>query len=220
MTVKKNRHKYMKFHKTVSYLFHPIIFPIIGTILYFIFLPKHISSRTERSLILTVFITTYLLPMLFVYLLKRMEMIESYEMETIEERKFPLLFLTILSYLLGIMLYRTHIVEELAVFYFGMTLTLLISYFLLYVRFKISLHAIGIGGLIGFLGVLSFIYELNLIVILALFFIIAGAIMTSRLKLKAHESKEVYFGFAMGLLAQVIVYAIYNSSNIFRSLNF
>jgi len=201
----------MKFHKTVSYLFHPIVFPIIGTILYFIFLPRHIDSRTERSLILTIFITTYLLPMLFVYLLKKMEMIESYEMETTEERKFPLLFLTILSYLLGILLYRTHVVEELSVFYFGMTLTLLISYFLLYIHFKISLHAIGIGGLIGFLGVLSHTYKLNLIIILALFFIIAGAIMTSRIKLKAHESKEVYFGFTLGLLAQIIAYTIYNS---------
>ena len=201
----------MKFYKTISYLFHPILFPIIGTILYFIFLPRHINSRVERSLILTVFITTYLLPMLFVYLLKKMEMIESYEMETTEERKFPLLFLTILSYLLGILLYRTHMVEELSIFYFGMTLTLLISYFLLYIHFKISLHAIGIGGLIGFLGVLSYTYELNLIIILALFFIIAGAILTSRLKLKAHESKEVYFGFILGLFAQIIAYTIYNS---------
>ncbi len=201
----------MKFYKTVSYLFHPILFPIIGTILYFIFLPRHISSGSERSLILTVFITTYLLPMLFVYLLKKMEMIGSYDMETTEERKFPLLFLTIISYLLGIMLYRTHIVEELSVFYFGMTLTLLISYFLLYIHFKISLHAIGIGGLIGFLGVLSFSYELNLIIILSLFFIIAGVIMTSRLKLKAHEGKEVYLGFIAGLIIQIIAYVIYNN---------
>ncbi|PHR69157.1 MAG: hypothetical protein COA67_11460 [Lutibacter sp.] len=137
-----------------------------------------------------------------------MNMIQSYDMETTEERKFPLLFLTIISYLLGIMLYRTHIVEELAVFYFGMTLTLLISYFLLYIHFKISLHAIGIGGLIGFLGVLSFSYELNLIVVLALFFIISGAIMTSRLKLKAHEGKEVYLGFIIGLVIQIITSTI------------
>lgn len=200
----------MKFYKTVSHLFHPIVFPIIGTILYFIFLPRHINSRSERSLILTVFITTYLLPMLFVYLLKKMKMIGSYDMETTEERKFPLLFLTILSYLLGIRLYRTHIVEELSVFYFGMTLTLLIAYFLLYARFKISLHAIGIGGLIGFLGVLSYTYQLNLIVILAFLFIIAGTILTSRLKLKAHEEKEVYLGFFIGLLMQIIACVIYN----------
>lgn len=201
----------MKFYKTVSHLFHPILFPIIGTILYFIFLPRHISSRSERTLILTVFITTYLLPMLFVYFLKKMKMIESYEMETNEERKFPLLFLTIISYVLSLMLHKTQIVEELAVFYFAMALTLLISYFLLYIHFKISLHAIGIGGLLGFLGVLSFSYELNLIVLLALFFIIAGIIMTSRLKLKAHEGNEVYIGFIIGVLSQIITYIIYNT---------
>ena len=201
----------MKFYKTVSAVFHPIIFPIIGTILYFIILPRHINSRSERSLILTVFITTYLLPMLFVFLLKKMKMIESYDMETTEERKFPLLFLTIISYLLGMMLYRTNIVDELALFYFAMALTLLISYFLLYIHFKISLHAIGIGGLIAFIGILSFTYQLNLLAVLTLFFIIAGIIMTSRLKLKAHEGKEVYIGFIVGFLLQIITSMVFNN---------
>ena len=199
----------MRFYKIISQLFHPIIFPIIGTLLYFIFLPRHISTNTKNTLILTVFITTYLLPMLFVYLLKKMEMINNYDMETTEERRFPLLFLTIISYSLGLLLYRTQIIDELAVFYFGMGFTLLISYLLLFIHFKISLHAISIGGLIGFIGVLSFYYQLNLIVILAIFFIIAGIIMTSRLKLKAHEEKEVYIGFTIGLFIQVISYIIY-----------
>lgn len=148
--------------------------------------------------------------MLFVYFLKKLKMIDAYEMKTIEERKFPLLLFTILSYLLGILLYRTHLIEELSIFYFGMTLTLLISYLLLYIRFKISLHSIGIGGLIGFLGVLSYIYELNLITVLAFFFILAGIIVNARLKLKAHTSNEVYIGFLVGVVIQIIVYTIYS----------
>ena len=199
----------MKFYKIISSVFHPILFPIIGTILYFIYLPTFIPSTYKNTLILIVFITTYLLPMLFVYLIKKMKMIENYDMETTEERKFPLQFLTLIAFLLGIVLYRTGMVNELALFYFAMGTTLLISYFLLYTHFKISLHAIGIGGLIGFLGILSFTYQLNLIAVLALFFIISGVIMTSRLKLKAHEEKEVYIGFAVGLLLQIITYLIF-----------
>lgn len=200
----------MKFNKFISFVFHPIVVPIVATILYFIFLPRHVDETVERSIIFSSFITVYILPIIFIYLLKKLKLIETYEMVTIEERKFPLLFFTILSYILGIHLYRIGIVSELAIFYFGMTLVLLISYLLLYINFKISMHTIGIGGLIGFIGLLSYSYELNLIIILAMLFILAGLIATSRLILKAHLGKEVYLGFAIGLLSQIIIYFVYN----------
>ena len=200
----------MKFNKTISFIFHPIIIPIVGTILYFIFLPRHIDVSIERSIILSTFITAYILPIIFIYLLKKLKLIDTYEMTTVEERKFPLMFFTVLSYVLGILLYRTDILTELALFYFGMTLVLLISYLLLYIDFKISMHTIGIGGLIGFIGLLSYSYELNLIILLAFLFVLAGVIATSRLILKAHQGKEVYLGFFIGLLTQIIAYFFYN----------
>jgi len=200
----------LKFSKIISYTLHPIVFPIIGTLLYFIFLPRHIDSHVKNALIVSVFIATYIIPLFFMFLLKRMKLIETYYIKTMEERKFPLIFLTVLSYLLGVMLYRTGIVPELSLFFFGITLTLLIAYLFTYIDFKISLHTIGVGGLIGFIALLSFAYELNLIVFLAFFFVIAGSIASSRLKLEAHKEKEVYLGFLIGLLSQVIVYVIYN----------
>ena len=200
----------IKINTLISFVFHPIIIPIAATILYFIFLPRHINETAERSIILSSFITVYILPLVFVYLLKKLKLIETYEMLAVEERKFPLLFFTILSYLLGVILFRTGIVPELALFYFGTTLVLLISYLLLYINFKISMHTIGIGGLIGFIGLLSYSYELNLIIILAILFLLAGVIATSRLILKAHLGKEVYLGFAIGLFSQLAIYFIYN----------
>lgn len=199
-----------KFSKIISHTFHPIVFPMIGVLLYFIFIPRYISSDTKRKLLISIFISTYILPIAFMYLIKRLKFINSYCLKTIEERKFPLLFFTILSYLLGILLYRTHVVPRLALFFFGITLTLLIAYLLTFANFKISLHTIGAGGLIGFLGLLSYTYELNLIGIIAFFFIIAGYIASSRLKLEAHKEKEVYFGFILGLAMQLIVYYAYN----------
>ena len=200
----------MKFNKFISFVFHPIIIPIVGTLLYFIFLPRHIDENVERSIILSTFITAYILPIIFIYLLKKLNLIETYEMSTIEERKFPLIFFTVLSYVLGIILYRTNILTELSLFYFGFTLVLLISYLLLYANFKISMHTIGIGGLIGFIGLLSYSYELNLIILLAFLFVLAGVIATSRLILKAHQGKEVYLGFIIGLSTQIVAYLIYN----------
>ena len=93
----------MKFNKLISFIFHPIVIPIVATILYFIFLPRHIDETIERSIILSSFITVYILPLIFIYLLKKLKLIETYEMVTIEERKFPLLFFTVLYYVLGIL---------------------------------------------------------------------------------------------------------------------
>lgn len=200
----------MKFDKIISYTFHPIIFPFIGTILYFILLPRHIGTEVKNSIIFSTLISTYIFPLIFIFLLKVLKLIDSYEMKTIEERKFPLLFFTLASYILGILLYRSNIVNELAIYYFGITITLLIAYLLLYRNFKISLHTIGIGSLIGFLMVLSNYYQLNLIIILSVLFVLAGIIATSRLKIKAHQSKEVFSGFILAVLSQVIVSFIYN----------
>lgn len=200
----------MKYNKIISYIFHPIIFPIIGTIIYFILLPRHIEASVKNSIIFSTFITTYALPLLFIYLLKKLKLVNSYNMETIEERKFPLLFFTLLSYMLGILLLRTNMVSELSLLYFGMTFTLLTAYLLLYRNFKISIHMLGIGGLISFIGVVGYTYELNLILILAAAFVLAGLIANSRLQLRAHTEKEVYLGFALGFVTQIVVSIIYN----------
>ncbi len=196
----------LKLSKIISYTLHPVVFPIIGTLLYFIFLPHHIDPSIKNRLIMYVFVVSYILPLFFMFLLKRLKLIENYRIETIDERRFPLLFLTVLSYSLSILLYRSTLVPELAVFFFGTTLTLSIAYFMIYINFKVSLHTIGFGGVIGFLALISYAFKLNLILVLSLGFVIAGYIASARLNLKAHTEKEVYFGFLIGVLSQGLVY--------------
>ena len=99
---------------------------------------------------------------------------------------------------------------DLSLFFYGTTLALTIAYLLLYVKFKASLHMIGIGGLIGFSVFFSYEYQLNLLLPIAILFVIAGLIARSRLKLKAHEMKELYIGALIGIFSEVLVYAIYN----------
>ncbi|AOW21455.1 hypothetical protein [Urechidicola croceus] len=200
----------MKFNKFISFIIHPIIFPIVGTLLYFILLPRHVDKQVERLIILTVFVGTYILPLLFMSILKKMNIIDSFQLFTIKERKYPLLFFVALSYILGIMFFRALVVKELSLFFFGMTLAIFSAYLLLYINFKTSLHTLAIGGLIGFIGILSYTYQLNLILILVTFFILAGIIGTSRLKLNAHLGKEIYIGFLIGLSTQIIAFLIYN----------
>lgn len=199
----------MKFNKFISYLFHPIIFPIISTIIYFIILPRYITKQQEFLIILTVFIGTYILPLLFMVVLKKMKLIDNYQLENIGERKFPILILVMLSYIIGNLLQKMTIVDDLAIFFFGISLSLIACYFLLFNKFKTSLHSLGISGLIGFLVFFSYRYQINLLALIAFFFILSGLVASSRISLNTHNNKEVYSGFLIGFLSQIMVFGFF-----------
>jgi len=199
----------MKFSKYISYFFHPINFSIIGAILYFLFVPKYIYKPQEYLLLSIIIIGTYIFPLILVFLMKQTGMIQSYQMDTIEERKFPTLLLIAISIFIGNWLYESTLVNLLALSYFAYGLCLILIYIAYYFKFKISVHMVAIGGLIGFLLYFSYYYKINLIYLLASLFILSGIIATARLKLKAHTFSEVLVGLFLGIMSQLIVYSFY-----------
>lgn len=199
----------MKFSKFISYFFHPINFPIIGAILFFVFIPKFIFKPQEYTILIVIFIGTYIFPLLLLALLKRFKMINSYHMVTIEERKFPTLLFISISFIIGNWLYKSSIINLLALFFLGYGLGLICTYMFFYLKLKISMHTLAISGLIGFIFYFSYFYKINLILILALLFVLVGFIGSARLKLQAHKFSEVILGCLVGLASQFIVYLIY-----------
>jgi hypothetical protein len=146
---------------------------------------------------------------MLLWLLKKFEMIKSYHMVTIEERKFPLLLFISISFIIGHWLYKSAIVDILALLFFGYGLSLICISLFLYLNIKISLHTLAVSGLIGFLIYFSYFYKINVIIILAALFVLVGLIATARLKLRAHQLNEVLLGGVIGITAQFVVYFIY-----------
>lgn len=199
----------MKFYKFVSYIFHPVLIPIVCTLLYFIIIPNHIPRNFAYWVLIIVFATTYIFPLLLLYFLKKVKLIENYHLSSINERKFPIFFFTALTLFLGIRLLKFNVVDLLAFSFFGCALALSISFILLFIKIKTSLHTLGISGLIGFISIISYEYKINLLVLLIILFLIFGIIATARLKLQAHKTSEVLIGFTIGLLSQLIIYFSY-----------
>ena len=199
----------MKFSKFISVFFHPINFPIIGALIYFLYRPKYIFKPQEYLILSVILIGTYIFPIVFLIILKRYKMIHSYHMVSIEERKFPTLLFTAISIIIGNWLLKSTVVDLLATLFFGYSLAFLVSYVFLYFKQKISLHTAAIGGLIGFLIYFSYYYQINLVLLLAFFFLLSGLIASSRLRLKAHTLREVFFGFFVGLICQFMLFFIY-----------
>ncbi len=200
----------MNIQKIISYTIHPVIIPIVGSILFFILLPVYTTRDVELTILGSVFLGTYIVPIFFLMILQKSAVIENFHLENIQERKFPLMFFISITILLSTLIKKANNTMELSLFFYGITLALAIAYLLLYVKFKASLHMMSIGGLIGFFTFFSYEYKINLLLLIGLFFIIAGIVATSRLKLNAHKIKEVYWGLLIGIFSELAVYIFYN----------
>jgi len=200
----------MNINKLISYTIHPIVIPTIGTIIYFMIMPKHTPRQMELLIISSVFVGTYVVPLFFLLTLKSSKVIESLHLTNTNERKFPIMFFISISFLISTLLKKTPSIMELSLFFYGMTLALSIVYLLLYIKFKASLHMVGISGLIGFFIYFSYEFEINILLFIAFLFLLAGFIASSRLKLKAHSMKEIYWGVIIGILSEFTVYIFYS----------
>lgn len=201
----------MFFYKFISYVLHPLLFSFMGSFLYLYLTPKHVSKQQEYVILIMVFVSTYVVPILLLALLKKVKMIKDYHLRSIDERKFPILFFIMLSFLIGRAMLSTQMADLLSFSFFGVAFALSFTYLLFNIKVKTSLHTLGIGGIIGFVMVMSYEYQLNFNSLLAGLFIIAGLIGVARLGLNAHRPKEIYIGFLLGLISQFISFQIYQN---------
>lgn len=201
----------MFIYKLISYVLHPLLFSFMGSFLYLYLTPKHILKQQEYIILSIVFLSTYIVPIVLLALLKRVHLIKDYHLRSIDERKFPILFFIMLSFLIGRAMLGIQIADLLAFSFFGVAFALSFTYLLFNIKIKTSLHTIGIGGLIGFVMVMSYAYQLNFNSLIAGLFVIGGIIGVSRLALNAHSPKEIYIGFLIGLVSQFISFQIYQN---------
>jgi len=172
--------------------------------------PLNIDSYQVQVVLTYIFLGTVLVPLLFLKFLKHFKLIENFQIPSVSDRKLPLLFFLLVSFTATKILSSYRILPDLTIMFIGITFISLIAYFSISLKFKISLHAISIGGVIGVILALSKLYRMNLIFLISILFLIAGIIITSRLKLRAHSNLEVYLGFLIGIILQYGIFYYYS----------
>jgi len=194
--------------KIISTIFHPLIMPIIGLLIVFntdSYINYAVPQELKQAVIILVGASTFLIPLLISLLLLNRKLINSLEMETQKERVIPY-SITIAFYLSTLyMLKQAPIPVIILNFLVGATLSIIVA-FIINIRWKISAHMIGIGGLIGALLCLSILLEIYITPFFILSLLVAGLIGSARLILKAHTPSQVYVGFAVGVLSQIVVF--------------
>nr|MBD3620956.1 phosphatase PAP2 family protein [Sunxiuqinia sp.] len=191
--------------QTFSVIFHPLLIPTYGFLLlmnsgfYF----SMITFDAKKLLLLIVFMSTFLLPVLSLGLLSFNKHFNM-KMEKSTDRVIPLLFTAVYYYLGYFYLGRLQVYPIYRIFLLA-TILIIILLLLVSMKWKISNHMAGIGGLIGAILALSFRLGLNSSLLLIGLIIGAGAVGTSRLVLKKHDPLQIYAGFMLGFAVNYLV---------------
>jgi len=202
----------MKFSKILSYLLHPILMPII--VLYiginnvdYFYLIFHNYSNTLYLIILAF---TMVFPLISAILFVKLGRVESLEMRKRKERRGPL-FISILIMIIGFPIFYSiaKLSPHLSAIYISSIILLFFS-FLITIRWKISLHMMGIGGATGTFIALNYIFG-GIYYFIFLFFALSGLLAFSRLDQKAHNESQVYVGFVLGCVFQSLFIVNYSS---------
>ncbi|WP_341224355.1 hypothetical protein [uncultured Arcticibacterium sp.] len=163
------------------------------------------SIKAKFILLAFVFAYTFFFPSLMVLWLYKRKSIESITLEKLSDRRFPFLFSIISSGFLSYFLYQKGPQLQGTAIVIGFIAVTIFIIALVSLKWQISAHAAGIGGLIGAFFMLKFKYdEMSLNTPFFLAIIVAGLVLSSRLKLNAHTLLQVIAGLLVGIIVSSI----------------
>ena len=155
-----------------------------------------------------VFSFSFVLPVFNIYTLYKLKRVSSFTLKNQSERTFPYIITSCFYFGLFYLFLDLNIWPSIKILIFGAGLAILLTA-LINLKYKISAHMVGVGGLVGSIIVVSFIIKYNAVPELASLFLLSGIIAASRLYLKAHQPKQIYSGFFLGMSIQIFVFLIF-----------
>lgn len=208
----------------ISVIFHPLLVLTYMLILLLLVNPylfgvNNLSDKESLKFVITVFFTSFLIPSFAIFMMWRLKLISSIQMRDKQDRTGPFIATGIFYlWVLRSVMADSNIPTAFLIAVLGTTIGLF-ACFIINIFFKVSLHAVGMGGLVGMVLIMMWLYsygsftlnlpfvgtsEISINFVLMLSLIVAGLVGTSRLLLNAHTPRELYTGFAIGILCQFI----------------
>jgi len=191
------------FAKLISYLFYPILIPmyVIGFFFYqtyFLFDKEQIINVSRLVLMLGFFF-----PVLFYLFLKNRKYCDSIFLNSVEQRKIPVLLNMALLVLIIIRFTGVQDLLPLKIFFTGLFTAHVFVLILLYLDKKISLHLVYLTVALVFIGMFGIQYSLSVRLVFVCGVLITGLVASSRLRLNAHNQEEIYLGVLIGAISQL-----------------
>ncbi len=192
--------------KSISYILHPLIMPLLGVLFYFSKTPRFIPENIVNAKIFSTMLLTMILPILVYYLLKTLKKVDSIYLKNTNERKLPLLINAFIISLVILRVFTSNEIKELYYFFIGILVSTLVCFVLAVFKVKASIHMLAASGFFMFALALSINFKININGTIALMMVLLGAIATSRLHLKAHTYPELIIGGLIGIIPQLLLF--------------
>jgi hypothetical protein len=189
-----------------SYIFHPIFSSIYGTLFFFGIAKNYFNNPQIYITLIQVTILTVLMPLSMYFLFRSLGLLSSFTEASIEERRMPIAIQAILLFVLIKYSISKEMFTELYYFFLGGLLSTLVVLSAVLLKFKASLHMIGISALTAFIYGLSVYYQLPFTYLIGICIICMGFVASSRLYKKAHTPIELIAGIFIGMVPQLLLF--------------
>lgn len=189
-----------------SYLFHPLFISMYGVLFYFLVTHRYFYASQMYVLLIQVGILTLLLPLSIYFLFRSLGVMTSFTEATLTERRMPIAIQGLLFVLLINFSLSKEITTELYYFFLGGLISTVLVLTAVILKFKASLHMIGISSLTAFIFGLSSYYELPFVNVFAFCIVCMGLVASSRLYMKSHTYLELIVGMSIGLAPQLFLF--------------
>lgn len=204
MTTNQTKDYSESLSKIISVIFHPLLMPVYGLAIIFSAptLFGYLPFEVKKILLLVILVNNVFLPMALMPFLYNRKIISTWTIDDRKERRIPLMLTTILFGTTCYIIFKFPIPFFLKSFIFT---SFFISLVVTVINFwwKISLHSVGAGALLAIVLYLSVKMSAPLEWYLVSVILIAGLVMSSRLKLSYHNPQQVWFGFLVGFMGLI-----------------
>ena len=191
-----------------SWTFHPLFIPLY--VMYYLVFINHgffagINEKEKFWVLIRVTLNMVFFPLVSVLLLRAVGFIDSFFLKTQKDRIIPYMASGIFFFWMYLVFRNQPGVPHiLTSFVLGVFLTSSAG-LMANIYFKISMHAMGCGGMLGLMIVVLKTSNYSPFAVpFIIFILITGIVCTSRFIISDHSQKEVYAGLVVGLLCQSI----------------
>lgn len=192
--------------KIVSYVFHPLFVPVYIVWFLINFQPYMFSSFSPFEKIITLlrfFIMYSFFPLVTVLLAKGLGFIDSVYLKTQKDRIIPYIVCGIYYFWMCYVLrhqsqYSNEVVQFAMAIFIASFVGLIVNIYI-----KVSMHAMSMGLLLVFMGILALAQAVNFTVYISVALLIAGLVCTARMIVSDHTQKEIYAGLLVGAISQL-----------------
>ncbi|MFN3530569.1 MAG: phosphatase PAP2 family protein [Bacteroidia bacterium] len=189
----------------ISGFFHPSLLVVYLALMAFWLQPIELLYYPPTLVLMIlaeVFLIGSLLPTLAVALLVRLKLVGTFKIEERSQRHLPYLIQALCLAVLVFIFRSMQLANLLYMSVTGAMLAVLFAWFI-NKHWKISAHAVGMGGLVGFVWSMQYTAQREVFWPILICLIFAGLTGSARVALKAHSPIQVFAGFGLGLLCMI-----------------